>query len=276
MTLTVFEAILLGLIQGITEYMPLSSTGHLALFKCFFSAGSGGILFDSMLHLGSLTAVLIIYRKDISLMLKGTGSLFRGELVFSPRDPLVTQARQFLMIAAAMLPTLILLFINKYAVLLSSMISIGGIGFIINGAILLLMGKYAVPGRKKANSMTVSDALFIGLAQLCAFIPGISRTAVTIAAGLARGLTKKQAVTFSLLLSVPAIFLTFIYSLLSELADGVIWEDFPKYIIGFLLSAAVSFVSIRILNKILDKNNFSNFAYYCFGIGVVTLILAFI
>ena len=276
MTLTVFEAILLGLIQGITEYLPLSSTGHLALFERIFSAGSGGLLFDSMLHLGSLTAVLIIYRRDISLMLKGTGSLFRGELVFSPRDPLVTQARQFLMIIAAMLPALLLLFINKYAVMLCSMIAIVGVGFIINGAILLVMVKFAVPGRKKANSMTVSDALLIGLAQLCAFIPGISRTAATIAVGLARGLTKKQAVTFSLLLSVPAIFLTFIFSLFSELANGVVWEDFPKYMISFVLSAVVSFVSIRILNKILDKNNFSNFAYYCFGIGVVTLILAFI
>ena len=146
-----------------------------------------------------------------------------------------------------------------------------GAAFLLNGCLLYVSDRI-IPGRGNERSMRIRDALLIGCAQAVATIPGISRSGSTITAGIATGQSRPFAMKYSLLMSIPAVLGANLLSLIKALKAGVEWSNFPAYLIGMIVSIVVGYFSIILLQRLLKKGKFGNFAYYMWGVGVVTLI----
>ncbi len=273
-------AIFLGIVQGVTEFLPISSSGHLSILQNIWEldySEEEHLLFDVMLHLGTLVAVCFVYRKDIMEMIRGVIKMFKGELDFSAfGDPMIPPTRQALFIVAATLPLFIALIFNGAVSRLFSSTGFIAFALIVTGTILFISDKYVTPGHKTAKSITLKDAVIIGLAQACAVIPGLSRSGTTIAVGMTCGLTRNYAMRFSLLLSIPAVIGSLIVSLIKAAVAGINWSLIPVYLVGFLFSAIVGFLAIHLLKYIINKNKFGRFSYYCWAVGGITLILSII
>lgn len=278
--MSIMLAILLGIFQGITEFLPISSSGHLSILQNIFKVDYSEeehLLFDVMLHLGTLIAVCIIYRKDIILMLKAGGRLLQGNMNFSAfGDPMIPPARQLLFVVIGTLPLVAVLFVSKYAASLFSMTGFIGFALLANGMLLYATDKLIHSGKKNSKNMSAKDALIIGLAQAVAIIPGISRSGVTLSVGMSRGLSKSYAMRFSMLLSLPAVLGSLLVSLAKAIGAGVTWSYFPAYIIGMIFAGITGFLAINILKRIIKRGRFGRLALYCWIVGAVTMLLSFI
>ena len=278
--MSVMLAILLGIVQGITEFLPISSSGHLSILQNIFNVDYSEeehLLFDVMLHLGTLIAVCIIYRKDIVLMFKAGSRLMQGNMNFSAfGDPMIPPARQLLFVVIGTLPLIIVLIVSKAAASLFSMMGFIGFALVANGTLLYAVDKLVMSGKKNSRTMSVKDAVAIGFAQAIAVIPGISRSGVTLSVGMSRGLSKSYAMRFSMLLSLPAIVGSLLVSFAKAIAAGVNWSYFPAYIVGMIFAGITGFLAINILKRIIRRGRFGKLAYYCWGAGVVTMLLSFI
>ncbi len=278
--MSVMLAILLGIVQGITEFLPISSSGHLSILQNIFKVDYSEeehLLFDVMLHLGTLIAVCIIYRKDIVLMFKAGSRLMQGNMNFSAfGDPMIPHARQLLFVVIGTLPLVIVLIVSKAAASLFSMMGFIGFALVANGTLLYAVDKLIMSGKKNSRTMSVKDAVVIGFAQAIAVIPGISRSGVTLSVGMSRGLSKSYAMRFSMLLSLPAIVGSLLVSFAKAIAAGVNWSYFPAYIVGMIFSGITGFLAINLLKRIIKRGRFGKLAYYCWGAGVVTMLLSFI
>lgn len=275
----IFLAIFLGIVQGVAEFLPISSSGHLSIFQGFFSLGElddSHLLFDVMLHLGTFTSICISFRHELRQMFSDTMELVRG------REDGAVQAtpsvRMVVLIIIASLPLLI--GIPFYGLLRRLFFTTGFIGvmLILTGALLYVSANYTVPRRnpKTERTLTIVDALLIGVAQLFALIPGFSRSGATISMGMARGADRDFAVRFSLLLSLPAVLGSAIVVFVSAIRTGIDWSVFPQYLLGFVVSGIVGVVSISFMRVLMAKEKWVNFAYYCFGVGALTIILSII
>lgn len=278
--MSVILAIFLGIVQGITEFLPISSSGHLSILQNIFKLNYSEeehLLFDVMLHLGTLIAVCVIYRKDIILMIKGGVRLLQGNMDFSAfGDPMIPPARQLLFVAAGTVPLVIALIFNSWMSKLFAITGFIGFALAVNGTILFVSDKLIHAGKKNARSMSIADAVVIGLAQACAVIPGISRSGTTISVAMSRGLTKSHAMRFSLLLSIPAVLGSLLVSLAKAISAGINWKFVPAYLIGMVFAAVTGFIAINILSRIVRKGKFGRLAYYCWGVGALTILLSFI
>ena len=270
------NAVFLGIIQGVAEFLPISSSGHLSLFQNVFhmqTAEGGHLFFDVLLHLGTIAAVILFYRKDIGFLITDTIALFRQGRGGSGAGTPHFGARLVLLIIVGTLPLfLILPFHDRIEQLYYSTAFIG-IAFILNGCMLFVSDRIA-PGRKTEKSSRLRDALIIGLCQAIATIPGISRSGSTITAGIATGHTRQYSMKYSLLLSIPAVLGANLLSLVHALKDGVDWGLFPVYIAGTLTAFIVGYLSIILLHRILKRGSFGKFSYYLWALGVITLILS--
>ena len=131
-------------------------------------------------------------------------------------------------------------------------------------------------GKKNSRTMSVKDALVIGLAQAVAVIPGISRSGVTLSVGMSRGLSKSYAMRFSMLLSLPAVVGSLLVSLAKAIGADINWSYFPAYLVGMIFAGLTGFLAINLLKSILKRGKFGRLAYYCWGVGIVTMLLSFI
>ena len=273
-------AILLGIVQGITEFLPISSSGHLSVLQNIFKVDYSEeehLLFDVMLHFGTLIAVCIIYRKDIVLMFKAGSRLMQGNMNFSAfGDPMIPPARQLLFVIVGTLPLIVVLIFNNAASSLFTMSGFIGFALIANGALLYAVDKLIMSGKKNSRTMSVKDALVIGLAQAVAVIPGISRSGVTLSVGMSRGLSKSYAMRFSMLLSLPAVVGSLLVSLAKAIGADINWSYFPAYLVGMIFAGLTGFLAINLLKSILKRGKFGRLAYYCWGVGIVTMLLSFI
>ena len=258
----ILQTIILGFIQGTTEWLPISSTGHLRIAEHFFGL-TVPALFDVMLHFGTLIVTLIYFRKDIKNVL---GALVEAD--FKSEN-----GRLIPLIIAGTVPTVIIGFFfgNFLDIYFSSVLALGG-GFVFSGFVLY-SSKF---GKEDKPDITYLDALIIGTAQGIAIVPSISRSGFTIAAALLLGVQRKRAFKFSFLLSIPSIIgalgLT-LYEQHTELAlAGVGWTEI---VVGVVVSIAVSFLAIKILWQTLASRKFYLFAFYCFIIGALLIILSF-
>lgn len=278
--MSIMLAILLGIFQGITEFLPISSSGHLSILQNIFKveySEEEHLLFDVMLHLGTLIAVCIIYRKDIVLMLKAGGRLLQGNMNFSAfGDPMIPPGRQLLFVVIGTLPLIVVLFVSKAAASLFSMTGFIGFALLANGTLLYATDKLIRAGKKNSRNMSAKDALIVGLAQAVAVIPGISRSGVTISVGMSRGLSKSYAMRFSMLLSLPAVLGSLLVSLAKAIGAGVTWSYLPAYIIGMIFAGITGFLAINILKGIIKRGRFGRLALYCWIVGAVTMLLSFI
>ena len=275
--MSLLSAILLGLIQGVTEFLPISSSGHLAIAEnLLHMSGSSEVpgFFDVLLHLGTLVAVFIAYWSDIREMVI---ELFYGVRDLAQRStptPAPPARRLILLIIVGTLPLFAVLPIKDAVESLSGNMYFVAGALLVTGCLLFASDRVR-PGRKTEKSATLLDVLLVGVAQAIATCPGISRSGTTITAGCFVGFDRRFAVRYSFLMSIPAILGANILSLKDAVTD-IIWADVPVYLVGVAVAAAVGYVCIRLLKMIADTGKFGFFAYYCWAVGIVTLILTLV
>ena len=275
--LSLLSSILLGLIQGVAEFLPISSSGHLAIAEHLLDmSGASDIpeFFDVLLHLGTLLAVFAAYWSDIRDMVL---EFFRGVSDLGHRTtptPVPPARRLILLIIVGTLPLLIVLPVKDLVEgLADNMYFVAG-ALIVTG-FLLFASDRVKKGRKTEKTATMLDVLLVGVAQAIATCPGISRSGTTITAGCFVGFDRKFAVRYSFLLSIPAILGANVVSLTDALGT-VVWAEVPVYLVGVAVAALVGYACIRLLKMIADKGKFGFFAYYCWIVGALTLVLTIV
>lgn len=273
--MTLLHAVLLGLIQGVAEFLPISSSGHLAIAEHLLGqAGAAEIpdFFDVLLHLGTLVAVFAAYWQDIRDMVVeffgGVGDLVRR----TTPTPVPPARRLILLIIVGTLPLFAVLPVKDLVEGLGDNMYFVAGALLVTGCLLFASDRVR-KGRKTERTAALVDVLLVGVAQAVATCPGISRSGTTITAGCFVGFERKFAVRFSFLLSIPAILGANILSLKDALEAQVPWEEVPVYLAGVLVAAVVGYACIRLLKMIAEKGRFGFFAYYCWLAGVATLVL---
>ena len=271
--MSIWEAVLLGLVQGIAEFLPISSSGHLSIVNNLFKISEEGhMFFDVLLHLGTLASIFIVYWQDLKEMCYEVISFANlGPLAGQPRER-YPQARTFIMIVMATLPLFLILPINDMIETLYYNNVFIGVAIILTGCMLYVSDRMK-PGKKTERSMTILDAVIIGLCQCVATIPGLSRSGTTITAGIATGLRRDFAVKFSFLLSIPAVLGANILSLADAFREGINWASVPAYLVGMVAAMLSGIAAINLLKYISNKGKFGGFAYYCWVMGVLSIIL---
>ena len=273
--MSILTAVLLGLVQGVAEFLPISSSGHLAIAEHLLNlqgAASVPDFYDVLLHLGTLAAVFAAYWGDIREMIAeffcGVGDLAHH----STPSPVPPARRLILMIVVGTLPLFVMVpFRHFFTGLSDNMYFIGGA--LIATGILLFASDRARRGRKTERTATMLDALLVGIGQAVALCPGISRSGMTITAGCFAGFERKFAVRFAFLLSIPAVLGANILTLKDALEEGIDWASMPAYLIGVAVAAVSGYACIRLLRYVADKGRFGAFAYYCWAAGTMTLVL---
>lgn len=251
------DAVILGIVQGLTEFLPVSSSGHLVIFQKILDFQQPGVTFEVMLHVGTLVAIMAAFWSDIWAMIKKPTSRLVGLIVVGS-------------VPAGLMGVLLKPIFEQAF----ESVSVVGIGLIITGFLLMLgekIGSRAWWG-KGVENVSWGDALFIGLFQGLAITPGISRSGSTIAAGLLRGLDREFAARFSFLLAVPAIAGAGILEAKDVVRDGFASGDFMSYFIGAIAALVSSYLAIRIVMSLVRRGRLSLFSYYCWAVGVLTLL----
>ena len=273
--MTILHSVLLGLIQGVAEFLPISSSGHLAIAEHLLGmSGATEIpeFFDVLLHLGTLIAVFAAYWEDIREIVAEFFGGVRDLARHSTPTPVPPARRMILLIIVGTLPLFVVLPIKDLVEgLANNMYFVGG-ALIVTGFLLFASARVR-KGRKSERSATMLDVLLVGVAQAIATCPGISRSGTTITAGCFVGFERKFAVRYSFLLSIPAILGANILALKDALESDIVVADVPVYLIGVVVSAVVGYLCIRLLRMIAEKGKFGFFAYYCWAAGLVTLVL---
>ena len=267
----IFQAIIIGLVQGLTEFLPVSSSAHLIFAQQALGVSDVGLAFDVLMHVGTLVAVIVYFFNDIVNMIKGfllslvdlKNGNFMGEIKKDPYKKL------------AWLTILATIPVGVVGVLFNDMIESMFQGLTIPAFLLLVTGclLYASQrmnsGRIDVRNVTIKEALIMGCGQALAVLPGLSRSGTTIAAGLFAGLDKEFAAKFSFILSIPAILGAAVFQL-KDLSGGNI--EIGACIAGFVVAVISGYLAISILLKIVREKSLDIFAYYCWIVGLIVLI----
>jgi undecaprenyl-diphosphatase len=257
--MTLWEAAILGVVQGVTEYLPVSSSGHLVLVPAFFGMEKGPFVFDILVQLGTLVGVLFYFRgelQDIALhMLKG----------LKERDPLATwQARYGWWVVVATIPAAALGLLLHDVVEEAFSSPQMTLGFLYCTAAMLFIGEKFGKRCRDHESLGFRDAVIIGLAQVLALFPGVSRSGSTIAAGMVRGLTRDAAARFSFLMSIPVMVGAGMVAMVEVLEEpSVMAAHGPAIAVGFLTAAISGYVVIHWFLRYLQNRSLHLFAIYC-------------
>ena len=269
---------ILGLVQGVAEFLPISSSGHLTLLQHFFGLEETDMLLNILLHFATMIAVWVYYYRDIWDMFM---EFFRwiGSL-FSPNksDRHVPDGRRMIwLLIMGTLPLLAVIFFKDKVEQLGNYPVFVSIALIATGLILFVSDRMS-KGKKTVRNATFRDVLFVGAAQALATVPGISRSGTTITAGLVRGFDRAFAVRYSFLMSLPAIVGATLLEILDVLEQpgAVDVSLMPAYLLGMLVSGVVGYFAIGLINKLVTKGKFGVFSYYCWGTGAVFLVLSMI
>jgi len=266
-----FIAIFLGIVQGLTEFLPISSTAHIFLISEIFGWGDPGAAFTAVIQLGTETAVLIYFWRDISQLI----SVF-FKSIFDKSVRKTQEATLAWALVLGSLPIGIAGYAFKdYIEKDVRTVWVVASALIIFGFVLIFVERFAFPRKSK---MTIRAGIFMGLGQTLALIPGVSRSGATISAGIAIGLERKVATRYAFLLAVPAVFASGLYELNSALSDTVAADisfSLPQIAIATLVSFGVGLFVIAGLMRFLSKYTFSVFGYYRIVLGVILLVLAY-
>ena len=271
---TYLMSAVLGFVQGVAEFLPISSSGHLTLLQHFFGMEEPDNLFNILLHFATLLAVCVYYFQDVVEMILEFFRAIRDTFSRRPSRGNPPEARRLvLLIIVGTLPLFVVMLVKDYVEALGGSPVFDSCALLVTGCILFVSDRMA-GGRKTARNATLKDVLLVGLAQGCATIPGLSRSGCTISAGMAVGFDRKFAVRYSFLLSLPAVLGATILEIKdvigaeSGLAQGVL----PMYLLGMVIAGVVGYFSIRLVNLLASKGKFGAFAYYCWAVGLVALI----
>ena len=289
--MTLFQSIILGFVQGATEFLPVSSSGHLAIFKYLFGLSDVGIAYDILLHVGTLLAVFAIYYKDIwqlivnavcmlAILIKNffafLGNFRRVKKKYQYQKIITTPYRKFVaLIIVSIIPVgLVGFLLGDWIESISAGLLVPGICLLITGAALYLSEKLP-EGTKTAKNLTYKNALIIGAAQACAAFPGISRSGSTICASLAVGMKRTFAVKYSFIMSIPVILGAALKSLKDLSGTEISGGEIGVSLIGMVVAAVVGFIAIKLLLLVVKNNKFRYFAFYCFAVGLLAIIGSF-
>lgn len=274
--MNIFEAAIQGIIQGLTEFLPVSSSGHLSLYQHFTgNSGEGALLFSAVLHLGTLAAVFIAFKKTISKMaiefFNIIKNIFTGKFSFKSLEP---SGRGVIMMFISLIMLLpFYIFKDHFENIAEDTdIIIEGICFIFTAAILFLSDR-CVKGHKEFGDITVKNAVTVGIFQGIALLPGVSRSGSTISGGLFCGFKKEAAVEYSFILGIPAIAGGCILEAKDAFDKGVPTIEPINFAVGFLVSAAVGICAIKAVKLLMRSNKFRIFAIYTLIIGAAAIIL---
>ena len=276
--MTYIQGIILGLAQGLSEFLPISSSGHLALLQYFFGISSENVLpFAVLLHLGTLISVFIVYWKDIVALVKELGAvikdIFTGKGLRINANP--TRRLGFMIIVATIPTALIgLLFNDLINAMYLSLIAIG-IGLLITGTILVIaerMGRNS----KGIKEMKFRNAFFVGLMQGVAICPGISRSGSTLFGGLISGLNREFAVKFAFLISIPSILGSVIVEAPDAFKAGMDMSFIGPVVVGVLVSALSGLFAIKAMIKLVSNKNLMGFSVYTWALGIAVIVYALI
>jgi undecaprenyl-diphosphatase len=275
--MTTLEAIILGIIQGLTEFLPVSSSGHLVLFQKIFGLKQAELFFDVGVHLGTLVAVVAVFRREIRNII---AALIQLSSLSEPKKAILQkiesdpQLKMALMIVIGSIPTAILGFL--FAGIADSLFASGmitGMMLIVTGLLLWLTRRTgASVDRARSDRLTPKNALIIGIVQGVAIIPGISRSGSTISIGLLLGIDREMAARYSFLLSVPAI----IGAGLLSLKDGISQPDLAirATLLGSFTAALVGYAALKSLLQLVKKGRLHVFAPYCWLVGTLAIVFS--
>ena len=273
--MTYFMSILMGIIQGVAEFLPISSSGHLALFQTFFGMENMEekyMFFTVLLYFGTLISVCMVYWRDIVDMIR---EFFLGIAALAGRkDTGVAPPparRMVMLIIIATVPLFVMVFLQDAVNQLFSNSIMVSCALLATGFILFFSDRMA-RGHKTAKNATVADALIVGCGQALAVIPGLSRSGTTISVGMMRGFDRAFAVRFSFLMSLPAVLGANVLEIKDALASNFPIEELPMYLVGVAVSAVVGYFAIRLVKSLSDKGKFGKFAYYCWAVGLGSLV----
>lgn len=277
--MNIFQAIILGLVQGIAEFLPISSSGHLKITEHLLGVASveaNFLFFDVMLHLGTLIAVFLAYKQEISeLFSEGLRMVHIKKTNGSGNVP---ARRLIVFLLASLLPLLLVLPVKGWIESLGSgahALVFVGVMLIATGMLLYFSDRYT-KGKKDEKSMTIVDALIVGAAQAIAVVPGLSRSGTTISAGTVRGFHRPFAVKFSFLMSIPTVLAAVLLEIIDVLKTGLGDISFFACIAGMVVAAISGYFAITFLKKLAERNKFGGFAFWCWGAGLFALIISLI
>lgn len=268
------EAIVLGLVQGLSEFLPISSSGHLALLQNLFEINEDKVIFFAvLLHIGTLVSIFVVYHKDIYALIKELFLLFKD--IFTGKGLRIKERpirKLGIMIIVSSIPTAIMgLLFSDYIDKIFGSLTVIAICWIITGFILLFSEKLK-NNKKEIEGMKYRNAIFIGICQGLAIMPGISRSGSTIVGSLVTGLKREFAVEFAFLISIPAILGSAILEFPKAIKAGIEPSTIGPMIVGFLVAAISGYFAITTMIKIVSKHKMRYFSYYVWIIGLGTFI----
>lgn len=261
------QAIILGILQGATEFLPVSSSGHLVLVPWLLNWDDPGLVFDIAVHLGTLAAVVVYFWRDIVALLHGIGH------IITRRRADIAEARLALLLAASAVPGAIMGFLleDLFESIFGSPLTVSLL-LVVTGGLLLLAERLGQRTRE-LDEMGLGDALAMGLAQGIAIAPGISRSGATMAAGLLRGLDRQAAARFSFLMSLPIILGATGFQVLKMLLHGAGSLPVPQLLTGCLAAAGSGYLAIRLLLNYVRTHSLRPFAAYCWAVAALGIVL---
>ncbi|MBE5928621.1 MAG: undecaprenyl-diphosphate phosphatase [Lachnospiraceae bacterium] len=290
--MSLFEAILQGIIQGLAEFLPISSSGHLAIFQEVFDINSIGMVFDVMLHFGTLLAICVAFWSDVVNLFKEGIAIVRDFIINifvffrnigksdnkkqSYKKMVTSPYRKFVMLViVSTIPTGILgILLEELITKASTSLLIVGICLLITG-VLLLISDCLPSGKKNAKNISYKEAGFVGIVQGFATLPGISRSGSTITACLLCGFDKSFAVKYSFIMSIPAVLGATILELKDFGSLSISGTEISHYIIGTVIAAVIGYICIKTMLVLVRGKKYKYFSYYCFMMGIFAILWHF-
>ena len=274
--MNLFDAVIQGIIQGLTEFLPVSSSGHLSLYQHFTgNSGEAAGIYSILLHLGTLLAVLIAFYREILDMIKEFFSMAK-EIVTGKFDKenMSGSRKMIFLLIISLLPLAFFYFISDFYNSLSTDndIIVEGLCFLLTAALLIISGKCVKTTGTTAENMSWKQALGMGIMQGIAPLPGLSRSGSTISTGLILGVSREQAVAFSFIMGVPAVLAANILEVPAALT-GEIEINWFAAIVGMLVSLVVGIAAIKTVKLLVKNDKFTKFAWYLIPLGVIIVAI---
>lgn len=268
----ILQAVIIGIVQGLTEFLPVSSSAHLVFVQKLLGVESS-LAFDVFLHLGTLIAVLWFFRWDIIKMLKSwwlsIGDILQGRFKEGFRQDPYKRLAWYVILATIPVGIVGVLFEDSVDALFAGALYVPAFFLFVTGTILYLSQRMT-SGNVNLNNISARESLFMGLGQACALLPGLSRSGTTIAAGLTIGLEKEFAAKFSFILSIPAICGAFVLQL-KDIGSAMDANFLPIFL-GFIASIIAGYLAIKWMLDLIQNRSLDIFSYYCWVISIIVFV----
>ncbi|MDR2296375.1 MAG: undecaprenyl-diphosphate phosphatase, partial [Clostridiales Family XIII bacterium] len=274
--MTFLESVVLGLAQGLSEFLPISSSGHLALLEYFFGIDEDRVLFfAALLHLGTLFSIFFVYHKEIWALLRELGAVFAD--LFAGRGPRVnaneTRRLGFMILVATVPTALVGLFLRDlFSELYGSLVAVGA-GLLITGSMMFVSERMA-RGARDLPDLRFAHAFFVGVMQSIALCPGISRSGATITGGLASGMKRELAVRFAFLISIPSVIGAILLEAPEAFAAGAAGATLPSLGAGVAVAMLSGFFAIKAMIRVVSLGRLRCFSFYTWALGAAVIAYA--